>query len=136
MGKAFSDKLMISLMSAAFAFGINSKYAYNLTNSLVPTVNSQGCPTGLGFLLHTLVFAVISYLRMRNLDKPDDVKLAYSIYGALILNFAFSSGMKTLVKMVIPSVVDSDNCLTMAGIGIHSLIYAGLLTGVMYLPDA
>jgi len=136
MGKSLSDKLMISLMSAAFAFAINSNYAYSLTNNLVPTVNSQGCPTGLGFLLHTLVFAVISFLRMRNLDKPDGVKLAYSIYGALILNFAFSGGVKTLVKMVAPSVVDSNNCLTMTGVGVHSLIYAALLTGVMYLPDA
>jgi hypothetical protein len=135
MSKTLANKIRISASSALIAFAVHTHIAYNLTNNVLPT-HSNNCPTPIGILLHTIVFAVISFLSMTNVDKPVDLKLTYSIYGALLLNFVFSDGMKAVTGSILPNIVGQNNCLTDSGTVLHSLVYGTLLVGMMYLPDA
>lgn len=58
------SKVKFTLISAAIFLLISSPLMYNIVESLLGrlvTVSVKGCPTTLGLLLHTVVFALISY---------------------------------------------------------------------------
>lgn len=127
-------KLEISAFSALACCIINTKTMYNLTNKFLPfETTKNNCPTNIGFLVHLLVFLAYSYLSMTKVDKPNLLKLNYAITGALLVNFAYSSGVIDVVGKAIGTL--ENGCLTTKGNIVHSIIYGILLLAIMYLPD-
>ena len=59
------QKLYITAISAGLFLIISSPFMYKLTNKLgLKTSNASGCPTTLGLIIHSLLFALIVYLLM------------------------------------------------------------------------
>lgn len=56
-------KWQITLFSTFIFIIIINPYTYNLTNSLLQNtigqLSNNGCPTNLGIIIHTIVFALI-----------------------------------------------------------------------------
>ena len=50
-----------SLISAIIFLIISSPFMYEITNSILGITALKGCPTGVGLILHTVVFLLISY---------------------------------------------------------------------------
>ena len=57
-----SQKACISLWSAMLFLLVSSKVMYTVTNSIgLGTLNLQGSPTIWGYILHTIVFALLVF---------------------------------------------------------------------------
>ena len=50
-----------SIISAIIFLLISSPFMYNITNSILGITTTNGCPTVVGLILHTIVFLLISY---------------------------------------------------------------------------
>jgi hypothetical protein len=54
-------KAKFSLYSALIFFLVANPVTFRFTNSLIGGIAVNGCPTAFGFLLHTVVFFLISF---------------------------------------------------------------------------
>ena len=68
MGKFNMEKLKISAFSASLVYIISNEKTYQVTSKLLGrwVADASGCPTGMGLLLHSLVFLAVTYLVMNN----------------------------------------------------------------------
>lgn len=57
-------KAKFSLYSALIFFLVANPVTFRFTNSLIGGIAVNGCPTAFGFLLHTVVFFLISFAIM------------------------------------------------------------------------
>jgi hypothetical protein len=57
-------KAKFSFYSALLFFLIANPVTFKFTNSLLGGIAVNGCPTAMGFLLHTVVFFLASYAIM------------------------------------------------------------------------
>ena len=62
-GKKQEKKMMISLMSAALFYVVANPQTFLLMKGLtgLNIANAAGCPTGLGLLIHALVFFLVTW---------------------------------------------------------------------------
>lgn len=64
------DKWLIAILAGILFIVIGSPWLYRIVNSILGplglrTSDEEGCPTGLGLVIHGLVFAIIVRLMMR-----------------------------------------------------------------------
>ena len=121
-------KVIISLGSTFLFTLVNIPDAYKFTSfitklNLFDFVNK--CRTNLGFMVHTIVFFLITYFSMGNPVKEIGIKLKRSIYGTLIYYMLSSPSFYSLF---------TDKCPNMFVIVISSIVYFITLVGLMYLP--
>jgi len=65
------QKIIASLWAALLFLLISSKFMYSVTNSLgLKTMERSGCPSTLGYILHTIVFTLLVFGSMY-LTIPD-----------------------------------------------------------------
>lgn len=57
-------KVKFSFYSALLFFLVANPVTFRFTNSLLPGVAENGCPTAFGFVLHTIVFFALSFWSM------------------------------------------------------------------------
>ena len=135
----FKKKLAISVGSALLFVLVNLPQTYKFTDDYLPlniSDKTTGCPTKIGLLIHTIFFAVLTYLSMENPYKNTGIKLNRTIYGTLIFFLASSPTLFSLSGKVLgPSIASTNGCPTINGILLHAAIYCSILIGVMYLPE-
>lgn len=130
------QKTRISLGSALLFVAVNLQQTYGVTDKLSPLPLIEGnCPTGLGLLLHALVFFVLSFATMGNPLEMTGLKVKFSLYGTLIMFLLSSPAMYTLTGSLLGSQIASNGCPTLNGVLLHGALYALCLVLVMYLPD-
>lgn len=61
------NKLAITILAAAIFYMIANPFTYKLTRQVFGTwvASDTGCATFHGFLLHTLIYGIITYALMR-----------------------------------------------------------------------
>jgi len=128
------EKATISLGSAIL-FGLVSLPAtYRLTDRFIPgRLQLFGCPTAWGILVHSLIFGLISFLTMGDIDEKTLLKVKYSFYGTLIFFFLSSPFIYAMVGKVFGT-SNNAGCPNIWGVILHSLVYFVVLIGVMYFP--
>lgn len=137
----FGQKVAISAQSAFLFALINFPMTYQITDRLLPgqlwnSLSPSGCPTALGFFLHTLVFLTVTYLTMSGSAINPWIKVKHSLYGTLIFFLVANPVTYSVVASVLGNwVADSNGCPTMSGIFLHAVVYLVALVAVMYLPD-
>lgn len=140
----FNQKLSISLASAGLFALVNLPCTYNFTNKLSNDLlkinlydDEKRCPSNVGLIVHALVFLLITYASMHGSKQPDGVKWKHSIYGALIFYLVSSPAVYSLINRVLGERFSTkEGCPKNEGIILHSLVYASILLGVMYLPES
>jgi hypothetical protein len=133
-------KLYTSVVLGFVFLVVASSYAYSITGRLASGVFERSCQTGLGHLLHTLVFffAVLVLMMVKgnlmNREKPVLLYIKYSIYSALVYYLLASKDMFAVVNSVIPGVSDETGCPTVMGVTLHAVVYGLALYLLMQLP--
>lgn len=130
-GASVTGGLVFAALSSHTAYKLTGKVASPGTLS-----NSQGCPTMMGLLVHTIVFIVIiRYLMslgncgMDELETPEesDRKNWYSLYSGLLFALLSSPFMHTTInKMVGSKDTDSAGC-SGTSLAITTALYIGLV---------
>lgn len=139
-----NQKLTISLASAGLFALVNLPCTYNFTNKLSTDLlkvslydEEKRCPTNVGLVVHALVFLLLTYASMYKSGQPNGIKWKHSIYGALIFYLISSPAVFSVVSKLFGDRFSTpDGCPKNEGILLHSLVYAGVLLGVMYLPES
>lgn len=139
-----NQKLTISLASAGLFALVNLPCTYNFTNKLSTDLlkvslydQEKRCPTNVGLVVHALVFLLLTYASMYKSGQPNGIKWKHSIYGALIFYLISSPAVFSVVSKLFGDRFSTpDGCPKNEGILLHSLVYAGVLLGVMYLPES
>ena len=63
--KDLAQKIFISIKVALIFLLVSSQFMYNITNKIgLKTLNSKDRPTTTGYILHTIVFALLVFLSM------------------------------------------------------------------------
>lgn len=138
-----NQKLTISLASAGLFALLNLPCTYNFTNKLSNDLfkvsmydEEKTCPTNIGLIVHALVFLLITYISMYNINQKDGIKWKHSIIGALIFYLVSSPAIFSVVgKLFGDNFSTSEGCPKNKGILLHSLVYAVILLGMMNLPE-
>ena len=129
------QKVLISLLSSFTFISLNLPIAYKLTSNLISTYDN-GCPTNIGFMFHTFLFFIITYLSMGNPLKKSLIKLKRTIHSSLIYFLIASPILFMLIGSNIGNNFASDKgCPTNLGVFLHSIGYFLCLFGIMYLPE-
>ena len=64
-------KVKFSFLSAMIFFLVANPVTFRFVNSIIPGVASNGCPTEFGFVLHTVVFFLVSFAVMLFPKDPE-----------------------------------------------------------------
>ena len=64
-------KVKFSFLSAMIFFLVANPVTFRFVNSIIPGVASNGCPTAFGFMLHTVVFFLVSFAVMLFPKDPE-----------------------------------------------------------------
>jgi glucan phosphoethanolaminetransferase (alkaline phosphatase superfamily) len=64
-------KVKFSFLSALIFFLVANPVTFRFVNSIIPGVASNGCPTAFGFILHTVVFFLVSFAVMLFPKDPE-----------------------------------------------------------------
>lgn len=60
-----SQKLTATIWTTLIFLLISSQFMYKITNSIgLKTINKSGCPSVIGYILHSIVFAILVFLSM------------------------------------------------------------------------
>lgn len=60
-----SQKLIATVWTTLIFLLISSQFMYKITDSIgLQTLNKNGCPSVVGYILHSIVFAVLVFLSM------------------------------------------------------------------------
>jgi hypothetical protein len=59
-----NHKVKASLTLGLLFFILSSHSVYKLVDSLLPGISVSGCPTTMGLVVHSVVFATLVYLMM------------------------------------------------------------------------
>jgi len=116
-----NQKIQISAGSALLFALVSLPLTYQLTSRLIQT-----SPNNL-FLLHTLVFALITFLTMGDPRINTKEKLRNTIYGTLIFYFFASPTYSNFLSNLL------GNPAVLLQLGAQALLFFLALVGVMYL---
>jgi ABC-type sulfate transport system permease component len=151
----FLHKTEISMIVSLIFVLVSLPETYKLTNKyIMPNIlfdQMTNCPTALGQLIHTAVFAFIVFFQMfiktlsgysvngnkstQDAQKSFGIKIKHTLYASLIFFFISSPTLYKLTNEFISNKISSlDGCPTNFGIGLHSIVYCIFLISVMYLP--
>jgi uncharacterized membrane protein YozB (DUF420 family) len=132
--------ILVSLVLGLLFFLVSSSYTYELTNKTgLGVFFEDKCQTGLGHIVHTLVFflLVLGFMMLRNwmVSENKSVLLLakYAITSALVFFIISSTEVYAVVNQLIP-VSNNSGCPTMMGVGVHTVVYTLLVFGLMFLP--
>jgi hypothetical protein len=64
-------KVKFSFLSALIFFLVANPVTFRFVNSIIPGVANNGCPTAFGFILHTVVFFLVSFAVMLFPKDPE-----------------------------------------------------------------
>ena len=64
-------KVKFSFLSALIFFLVANPVTFRFVNSIIPGVANNGCPTAFGFILHTVVFFLVSFVVMLFPKDPE-----------------------------------------------------------------
>lgn len=134
----FRQKLMISSSSAALFALVNLPQTYQLTSKIInlKLLDNNNCPNITGFILHSIVFFIFTYLSMGNATLKIGIKLKHTIYATLIFYLISSPSFASFVNNLLGDTFFSKTgCPTKLGILLNSVIYCAALVGLMYLPE-
>lgn len=135
----FLNKLFISLSSAGLFVSVNRPEAYKITGRIFKQglYNiTNGCPTFLGSIIHTIVFFVLTFFSMGRPDKETLIKVKHSVTSTLIYYLVSSPAVFSFVASILGSqYASSSGCPTFRGIMLHALVYCVALFGFMYFPE-
>lgn len=133
---SLKQKLSISAFSALLFILVNLPQTYKFTHVFTGIKTLQGgngCATGNGLLLHTVIFFLLTLLSM---GYPFNfLKMKFSIYGSLIFFLIASSAMYALTNSLFGGGLLSKGCPTIYGLLLHAFVYGAILVAVMYLPE-
>ena len=141
---SFMQKLSISMRVALIFLVTSLPFTYSQTNKFLSTTSGlNNCPSALGKFVHAIVFFILNLVLMKyyNNQKPEcdrkplGLMLKYSFYGMLIAYFLSDNDTFKLTNSLIGGMSDINGCPTLKGVLLHSLVYVGVLTGVMYFPS-
>jgi hypothetical protein len=59
MAISLVHKIIIALIAAVVFFLISAPFTYNITNKIIKTKDSKGCPSMQGIIIHSVVFFII-----------------------------------------------------------------------------
>jgi hypothetical protein len=60
-----SQKLIVTVWSTLIFLLISSQFMYKITNYVgLHTINKNGCPSVMGYILHSIVFGILVFLSM------------------------------------------------------------------------
>jgi hypothetical protein len=62
MAISLVHKIIIALIAAVVFFLISAPFTYNITNKIIKTKDSKGCPSMQGIIIHSVVFFIIIFL--------------------------------------------------------------------------
>ena len=134
----FNQKLAISAGSALVFLLINLPQTYKLTNQLLGSLfgslwnSATSCPTTVGIILHAAVFFLVTYLSMGRYASKH-IKVRRSLIAALVfLVLSSPFAYKTVRSILGPAIADPNGCPRQAGLDVHTLVYTGILTAMMY----
>lgn len=155
-------KAKYSAQGALVFFLIAAPFTYQLVQGLlggfVNVADAAGCAKPAGLILHTIVFFGLLYVLMsmphgdtelmggekakvckadRKVKKTPLLKIKYSIYSALVFFLLANPVTYKVVQNLIGGLVkiaDTAGCPTLAGVGVHSVVYFLVLYGLMALP--
>lgn len=133
-----NEKLMISLESSIIFFIINHSFFYNMTNNILldKTYNKEKkCRTKIGIIFHAILFCIITYLTMWNSSNSNILKLKNSLYATLLFFFVASPSFTKFLSIIFESAVSKNECQTLTGLVLSTIVYGGCLFGLMYLPN-
>ena len=134
----FRQKLIISSSSAVLFALINLPTTYQFTSKIVnlKLLNDNNCPNIIGFILHSLIFFIFTYLSMDNPISKIGIKLKRTIYATLIFYLISSPSFASFINNFIGNAFFSKKgCPTKLGILLNSVVYCAALVGLMYLPS-
>ena len=129
-------KIEISIYSGLIFLIVNLPDTYKLTSNIFDIKTYNKCPTKFGLVLHTIIFACLTYLSMYKSKKDIGIKIKHTIYGTLIYYLLSSHGIYYITGQILGKQYANDNgCPTLWGILLHTFLYILLLIGIMYLPE-
>ena len=134
----FMQKLMISSSSASLCYILNLPEVYQLTSKIfnLKLLDDKNCPIIIGFLIHSIIFFILSYLSMSNATLNSGIKLKHTIYATLIFYLISSPSFASFLNNLLGDTFFSKKgCPTKIGILLNSVIYCTALVGLMYLPE-
>jgi hypothetical protein len=138
----FLEKFTISLGSALLFLIIALPQTFQLTNTLLGGFVGDlwdqfaQCPTNLGNMVHAAVFFVLTFLSMRNPMLDTMTKVKHSLQGTVLYFILTHPFVYKTVGGLLNNVVqiaDMNGCPTAVGAAVHALVYALVLTLLMYL---
>lgn len=127
--KSDATKAKISFQQAVLFFLIASPVLYGLTGKLFGGAWGD-CPTGMGVVVHAIVFAIIVYILMQlTLPSPyteqsKKLKMRVALQQALLFMIIANPATFRLVGKTVGSWVSSPSgCPTGAGLLLHSVVF-------------
>lgn len=130
------EKLTVSAGSSALFALANLPHAYKLTSSITGLNlwnNSINCPTNLGLIVHALIFFVVTFLTMRNVNVSTKTKIKHSLFGTLLFFTISNPTMFYFTENLFGKHISNGGCPTITGIILHTFVYWLSLVGIMYL---
>ena len=125
----FYQKLSISASSALLFLIVNLPIIYQLTDKIFGGLLSDNkCPTTKGILLHTLVFFLVTYLSMGG-NAPPSIKAGRALSASLVFLLLTSPFGYNITSSLFKHTIQ---CSTQEGLLLHTIIYTGILTLLMY----
>lgn len=136
-GAIAKKRFMISVLSALVFFIIINKDTFKLTRSILGNWvgSSEGCPSGNGFLLHSMVFGLAIFSLMFGSKEKAlslDEKMKVSVFSALLFYIIANPALfKTMNKLLGGWVSDSAGCATIDGSILHMIVFLAISYVVM-----
>lgn len=132
------EKVSISVNSALLFYILNLPFTYQLTNKLFSNTlynTKTDCPTPIGLIVHTLIFFLITFLTMGNLQERTLTKIKHSLTGSAIFFIVSSPMIYSLMSLLFGKHLASlSGCQTLWGALFHAIVYFAILLAIMYLP--
>jgi uncharacterized membrane protein YwzB len=130
----FNDKIKISIGSGVLFAIMNIPQIQSFLGSTLFNSNTN-CLTNYGIIIQVLIFAIITFFTMGKSSLDTLTKIGHTTYGSLIFFFVANPVTYKLISSLLGAWVSNSNgCPTIQGALLHTIVYIGILTGVMYFP--
>lgn len=138
------EKILYSFIKGLLFLAISNPAAYSLTNSVFTgTVRSNNptCPSPAGHFIHTGIFFILIAIMMLviNIIKKDKLPILlvfkYTLYASLVFYIISNVELYQIMNNLVGDQIASrDGCPTLAGLGLHTIVFMIMIFFVMVLP--